>query len=257
MLTSVRLYNNKKVDAEYSKKDEKPFICPLCKEEVFLRKGLVRIHHFYHKQNSNCHFGEGESENHRLCKRQILNALQKEPAAINFEIERTELKTVIPDISGRIRDIPVVIEIQNSSIDIETIKYRTREYTRRGIYLLWILIWNDRLDSEKYNPRLWERYIHDLYKGRLYYWKEDLDVIPYHFGDYYFYREPEPYYDTSGEQHYPGSYYEFSKRYVTPIKGNVVNIVEGFLPFVRNYEKTDIFEFHNSILYSDNQNIWW
>lgn len=219
MLTAVRKSDNQRVDAKYTIKGERPFLCPKCKHEVFLKKGIIREHHFAHRPDSNCDFGGGETESHRKCKRTIFESIKSKEDTKNFELERVNLKTVYPDISGRIRDIPIAIEVQRSTIDLKIIIHRTQEYTKKGIYILWVLIWNEKLNIDRYSPRIWERYLHDLYKGRVYYWTDDINVIPYHYEDYYFYREPQPYFDKFGEEHYPGSYYELSKRYIKPVAG--------------------------------------
>lgn len=50
------------------------YCCPSCKCSVFLRKGEVRIAHFYHTSNSDC---SGESVIHKTAKRLIVEAVEE------------------------------------------------------------------------------------------------------------------------------------------------------------------------------------
>jgi competence protein CoiA len=91
------------------------------------------------------------------------------------------LDTVHPDVSAEINWVPVAIEIQISSLSIETIMRRTIDYHRKGIYVLWLLQWTHKLDGKRYTPKLWEKWIHACYFGRVYYWTGGLEVVSYAF----------------------------------------------------------------------------
>lgn len=80
------------------------------------------------------------------------------------------LEEVRPDVSATIKGVPVAIEVQISSLSVETIMRRTIDYHRRGIYVLWLLQWTPALDRPRYAPKIWEKWVHAAYYGRVYYW---------------------------------------------------------------------------------------
>src|SRR4051812_26111415 len=41
------------------------------------------------------------------------------------------------------------------------------------------------LDSIRYSPRLWEKWLHAAYFGRVYYWIEGLSLVGYHFDPHF------------------------------------------------------------------------
>ena len=98
---------------------------------------------------------------------EIFLALQKEPHVRNVMLERP-LGTNRADVSEEINGVPVAIEVQISSFSLETIAQRTVEYARKGIFVLWLLQWTPKLDAKRYTPRLWEKWIHSAYFGRVY-----------------------------------------------------------------------------------------
>jgi competence protein CoiA len=222
MLCAVLQSDNETVTAFSVSKDKAPFLCPECKEIVILRKGRKRIHHFAHKPPVTCQYGAGETEAHRLCKVAIYENLVTKTNVRNPALERY-MKTVRPDVSARISDVPVAIEVQVSNLSIDTLIHRTQEYTRRGICILWLAQWDPSLDSGRYSPSLWERWLHAAYIGRIYYWKEGLSVIPYHMAPFSTYVEEREWRSESS-----GGYWRISKRYKTPIRGRTIEITSDF-----------------------------
>ncbi|WP_040445816.1 competence protein CoiA family protein [Ktedonobacter racemifer] len=93
---------------------------------------------------------------------------------------------VRPDISCFLGDVPIAIEMQVSSIQLDTIARRTKEYTRRGVYILWISPYEETSmrEGKLYTLRAWERYIHNLYGQTFYYWESGETLYPVHFGEY-------------------------------------------------------------------------
>ena len=149
------------------------------------------------------------------------------PKSAKVRLERY-LKTVRPDVSARISGIPVAIEVQISALSVETIVHRTEEYTRKGIFLLWLAQWDPSLDSKRYSPSVWERWLHAAYLGRIYYWTEGLTVIPYHMAPYSTCVEESHWYSSSGDEMSAGGYERTSKRYKTPIRGRTLDITKDF-----------------------------
>jgi competence protein CoiA len=98
---------------------------------------------------------------------EIFQALKNDPRVRDVALERP-LGTNRPDVSAHINGVPVAIEVQISSLSIETIMQRTIQYAQKGIYVLWLLQWTPKLDAKRYTPRLWEKWIHAAYFGRVY-----------------------------------------------------------------------------------------
>jgi len=232
MLRALKKSTGQSAFASSELKSNGPFICPECDGEVVLRKGSVRISHFKHKQAVSCDYGQGETPAHRRCKIKIYKALLKEPNVRKAALERS-LKTCRPDVSAYINDVPVAIEVQISTLSMETIIRRTEEYGRKGIYVLWLLQWTPYLDSVRYNPRLWEKWIHAAYFGRVYYWIEGLNVTSYHFEPYYDHIGGSTWRSVKGSLTSSKSYKKKSKRFRSPIRGKVLNLARDFAPKVR------------------------
>jgi hypothetical protein len=106
------------------------------------------------------------------------------------------------NIGNRIADVylkfkdgnEVVIEIQHSKITIEDIKQRTKDYTEKGLYVIWILdgITFNRYPYYEENVLLTktEKELHKMYRGRVYYMnlnKEEMltPLYPLHFAPFY------------------------------------------------------------------------
>ena len=111
---------------------------------------------------------------------EIFEALRTAPGVTDATLEKP-MGTVRPDVLAMIKGVPVAIEVQMSSLSIETIMARTIDYHQRGVYVLWLLQWTPKLDGKRYAPRLWERWVHGAYFGRVYYWLKGLEVVCYRF----------------------------------------------------------------------------
>jgi competence protein CoiA len=229
MLSARRKSNGQTVTAYLESKRNGPFICLQCCEEVILKTGRLRVNHFAHSNPIACKYAEGESEAHRRCKMQIFEALQKAPGVHNAALERP-LDTVRPDVSAYIRGVPVAIEVQISSLSLDTIMRRTIEYARKGIYVLWLLQWTPELDARRYTPTLWEKWIHAAYFGRVYYWIEGLTVVSYHFDPNFKLVPRKSWYSEDRKKMTSGGYSRKSKRYRTPVRGETLNLAADFVP---------------------------
>lgn len=188
MLSAIRLRDKEKVYAWIETKQNQPFSCPECRDEVILKKGIVKIHHFAHKPPFACSYGIGESEEHRRCKLEIYNRLLKENTVSACELEKN-LQSVRPDVFCYIGTTPVAIEVQLSVLTLDQIIYRTIEYGIKGVYVLWLPVFSDKLIRKRYIPKLWEKWLHTAYFGRVYYWHSNLNIVPVHFNEYWIHVE--------------------------------------------------------------------
>lgn len=100
-------------------------------------------------------------------KRELYETLSATPRCTNWAMERHVFDGVVrPDLSGRINDVPLVIEIQRSNTSVETVARRFHEYSNRGIAMLWILT---KAPSEGSSTLAdWKQYLHLIYQGVLY-----------------------------------------------------------------------------------------
>jgi len=234
MLSARRKSDGQAVTAYLSSKSHAPFVCIVCNDPVVLKIGRGHISHFAHANPLACRYAENESEAHKRCKMEIYIALSRQPGVRNVTLE-CPLENVRPDVSAEINGVPVAIEVQISSLSPETIQRRTIEYARDGIYVLWLLQWTPKLDARRYTPRLWEKWIHAAYFGRVYYWTHGLNVVSYHFDPIHRTIPKKTWYSESGKKMTAGGYSQRSKRYRTPVRGRTFNLATDFGPRNRDW----------------------
>lgn len=228
MLCAKRKLDGREAFAFQESKANAPFICPECDQEVYLRAGSVRVSHFAHKNPDTCPFNTSESDEHRRCKIEIFEALRKAPNVTAAALERP-LGTNRPDVSAYINGVPVAIEVQLSALSMETIIHRTEEYARKGIYVLWLAQWTPYLDGVRYSPRLWEKWIHAAYFGRVYYWIKGLKVACYHFEPYMKHVPQNSWHSEDGIKMVAGGYTRKSKRHRSPVRRKTLNLALDFM----------------------------
>ncbi len=168
------------VTAKDVSKDDSPFLCLQCAAPLQLKKGTIKVHHFAHLIDTGCRRGYGEGETHRQLKEAICATLASSPQVSELQQERRELKQVYPDISFLFHGKGwIAVEVQVTPISVGTICRRMRTYTEQGIALLWVLPCNKALVAgERYRPTRWERYLHALYRGKLFYWSPEQRLQP-------------------------------------------------------------------------------
>lgn len=185
------LYTHQIFDAETSTKADGPFYFAACRSDAVLHKCTEKIDHFAHIARLSPVLGLRETELHRRCKQEICTALAERHPDGKWAVERSipakvdqDIPELRPDISGRIFDQRVAIEIQASALTPTKIVKRSLAYSKRGIALLWIVPLHEPLGLEPIRPRLFERYLHSIYFGRAYYWWSGCSqtLIPVHFG---------------------------------------------------------------------------
>jgi competence protein CoiA len=251
MLTSIRQIDDYKVHAQDVDKSDAPFSCPVCGRETILRKGRVKTHHFAHKPPVLCEYGKGESEAHRQCKQSIYDALKLESGVTDCELEKN-FGLVVSDIFFIFNGIKVAIEVQVSSLTMDRIIARTKAYERLGIYVLWLPLFDEKLNNKRLNnryaPKIWEKWLHATYFGHVYYWLHDLSVIPIHFNEYLI--------DVEATD-WGGGYYRTSKRFKTTFVGSTLNILNDFeFRDRKSWEGGNVYIPKCKILVY-NREVWW
>lgn len=195
------LKNQSFIYAWDTNRDDKPFYCPECKSELGIRKGKIKIHHFYHIRKFNCNM-INESQVHYEVKYFLYKSFYNIYKFVDIE----------HNLNGRVADLfyintkgnKTAYEIQKSNLSIEEISARTNFYREKGIYVIWLLIkdcLNFQANNEKYiKLTKWQLFILKLYKKLFVY--HDGIIYEYYLSDTYSYNE---YYDSFGN-HYENSY---------------------------------------------------
>ncbi len=269
-LTAKRVENNEFIYASQVTKADGPFYCPNTFEQLIVRKCKEKADHFaYHARKSAV--GGLESDLHKACKRELLAALQLAYPTGSWEEERetfTEDKTkgytkVRPDLSGRIGDKNgkgLIIEVQASALSLDTILHRTAQYSKRNAYILWVVPLREELGTANFRPRLFERFLHSMYYGRVYHWYigNGSKLIPVHYGTAKRYIEINTWREDGAERT-EGGYYKDYLRIKKPEYGKPLDLITDFKPENRNS-----FELENEKMsvpackiYMDKQSVWW
>jgi competence protein CoiA len=234
MLCAKRKLTAEIVTAYFANKSQAPFSCPECGDPVILKTGRSKVNYFAHTNPLACLHAENESEEHRQCKMEIFQALKNDPRVRDVALERP-LGTNRPDLSANINGVPVAIEIQISSLSVETIMSRTIDYYRKGIYVLWLLQWTPKLDRKRYAPAVWEKWLHAAYFGRVYYWTGELTVVSYNFEPHLKSVPRKTWYSKDGKKMTGGGYSRRSKLHRTAIRGETLNLATDFVPRERDW----------------------
>lgn len=237
MLTSIRKSDKVKIIAREAEKNQSPFLCPVCNDMTILKKGRIKIHHFAHKPPFNCQFGVGEKEIHRKAKEEIYFELKKSKQITFCELE-FDLKTVRSDIYFELNNIKIALEIQVSSLTVNEIINRTVKYYNLGVYVLWLPLFSEKLNQDKYSPKMWEKWLHTLNYGKVFYWEEKLNIIPVKFDPFKLYVEESTWYEN-GEERTAGGYERFSKQYRSPVILVSLNLLNDFYPVNRKQWKNN------------------
>jgi competence protein CoiA len=138
---------------------------------------------------------------------------------------------VVPDISGRVGQQRLVIEAQASFLSIHQVIKRSATYAKLKIPILWIVPLKGELGGELFRPRLYERYLHSMYFGRVYYWRPGFgaSVLPVHFGVAERHIPYAEWYDKdAGEQREAGGYMRTYKVIKRPVPSDRLQIAAHF-----------------------------
>lgn len=261
--------NHKYVFADNVEKQDGPFYCPECYSEAIVRKCIEKDDHFAHKAKLSPVATSKDQKLHNLCRDSICSYLKEKFPDGKWEIERPikanetkGTKERIPDISGRIGITPIAIEVQKTAYTINRIAEKTEDYNKLGISVLWVVPLYEELGEAAFRPRLYEKYLHCMYYGRIYYWTplNTKMLIPIHYSPTKRYIEVSSFFDVDLKEEVSfGGYYQTYKTLKTPDFGELLDISTMFKSHYRNSfipreEKKAI---PNCILYMDKLERWW
>ncbi len=231
-----------KVHASVVRKKDGPFICRACLSDAVHRHCTEKVDHFAHHAKVTPVIGAKESGIHRNCKMTIFKELSTRFSEFKWVCDdvfippkpERNIPALKPDIGGRINNKRVAIEIQNSSLTIPQILKRSMAYSFHKISILWIVPLREAIGDEFYRPRLFERYLHSIYFGRVYYWLPEFGpkVQPVHFS---IARRMIPYQEwyEDGDFREGGGYEKPYKRIRQPLKAGVISIADHFYHYQR------------------------
>ena len=112
------------------------FLCPMCEGPVILKRGRKVSAHFAHTPGANCAFAEGESWRHLMAKQVLLDEFTALGWEARVEVahpkhaRRVDVGVKVPDTAGAMRY--VAVEVQDSAIQVETMKQRVMSDQRIG-----------------------------------------------------------------------------------------------------------------------------
>lgn len=241
---SVKLKRD--ASADEALHEDAPFICRGCLSDAVLRKCTEKCDHFAHHSRTSPAIVSGETALHQGCLQEILDALRARFPAGNWEKNRKinvnkekGFDEVVPDISGRLggkTDQPLVIEAQVSFLSIPQIIKRSEAYKKRGIPILWIIPLKEDLGDKPFRPRLYERYLHTMYFGRVYYWRRGFgtQLLPVHYGIAVREIPFSSWYDKDAEEERnAGGYDKAYKVIKRPVPADKIDIATNFYPLSR------------------------
>ena len=267
---SVKLKRD--VSADVASHEDDPFICRGCLSDAVLRKCTEKRDHFAHHSRTSPAIASGETALHQGCLQEILDALKARFPDGNWDKNRTTkankekgFDEVVPDISGRLggkTDQPLVIEAQVSFLSIPQIIKRSETYTKQGIPILWIVPLTEDLGSQPFRPRLYERYLHAMYFGRVYYWRPGFgtQILPVHYGVTERHIPYSEWYDKEAEEEREAGGYDKPYKVIKrPVASDKIDITSQFYRLPRqefrpwNERKT----VPSLLIWKDKLSDWW
>jgi hypothetical protein len=265
---ATRTRTGERVQAAEVARDLAPFHCADCLTDAVVRKCTERIDHFAHKARLSPVVSRGESDLHKNCKEEIRDRLIELFPNGNWACERPisankakNIPLLVPDVSGRIGDSPVVIEIQASYLTVPRIIRRAAGYRARKCAIVWIVPLTEKLGDRNFRPRLYERYLHSIYYGRTYYWLpgDGLLLRPVHYGVAYRHIDESEWYNSGGELQQAIGYEKAYKIVKKPVYGDRIHLVDDF----RWHNRGELIPWNENkavpplLTWQDTLDVWW
>ncbi|MFF2876318.1 competence protein CoiA [Gottfriedia sp. NPDC057991] len=143
---TINLFEVKTTEELLRLKQNGPYFCPICKNQVRLKIGVKKVTHFAHIDLTECENEKKESIDHYKGKFALYQFFKK--FNVNVEVEKFLPKlNQRPDLFIRLNTIQICVEYQCSVIPLEKMIKRTNSFKQSGMKVLWIL--NDKLLNQK------------------------------------------------------------------------------------------------------------
>lgn len=111
------------------------YLCPMCESQVILKRGRKVAAHFAHAPNSDCPGAEPESWRHLLAKQVLAEQFKSLGWGARIEVphpaagRRVDVGVKVPT---RGRPLYIAVEVQDSAIQVDTMKARVAADRRIG-----------------------------------------------------------------------------------------------------------------------------
>jgi competence protein CoiA len=224
----VALHENQRLDALSATKGP-TYTCANCGEDVILKQGRIKIHHFAHKRLSDCSWAKRETREHRLAKTVIRDAFRARSFQAEFEAEvlsgegNRRADVLLTNPSGA----RVAIEVQYTSILYDAIERRTSAYIAAGVPVIWVGILSKEmrenattvssgLHIRQHAIQPWQRWAHAYYFKNLWFIDPDEKTLwSGEFSNYHIEVPVSSWYNQYGEEQTAGGYSRISKKWKT------------------------------------------
>ncbi|HRH02382.1 MAG TPA: competence protein CoiA family protein [Bacteroidia bacterium] len=268
--SALKKSNNSSVYANQVTKSDGPFYCPACLSEAIVRKCTEKVDHFAHSARQSPVI-KRNNKLHNKCRDEILQHLQMAFPDGKWAAERAipsntekDYKQVIPDLSGRINNLPVAIEIQLSPYTVKRIADKAIQYQKRNpkVSVLYVIPLSEELGDVPFRPRLYEKFLHSMFYGRVYYWTPNSgsNLIPVHFSPAKRYIEPSSWFDIENkEERVEGGFWLTYRTVKEPSPGPMVDICTDFVSVLRKeFEPKNLKKsIPECTLFKDKLKCWW
>ncbi len=172
------------------------YYCPDCKEQLLLRQGEIKVHHFAHLAETQCKYGSNESELHLWVKKSLYQWFSQSSLYKQVSLERQCGDFIADLLLENKRSQKIAVECQVSNIEIDDFRKKTAKYSYQGIFTLWVFAGDARLDKNLlqlvHSPGSRLRFLtdpvqrkcHRWYYGKIYYfYNNNLYAIHFHSQD--------------------------------------------------------------------------
>jgi competence protein CoiA len=247
MLVAVRKSDGVRVEGRDAERGPE-YACPdpRCGRLIYLKKPLLRVHHFAHGPGAKCVTSNRETPEHIRGKDFLLMGTRSRGLKAEVEVPLE----ILDSEEDRRADVlvwspkghkQIAFELQHTVVQLKDIIRRTRGYIVGKFPVVWINLIKPRRIADsysvsgtnlkivsKYTTHAWERWAHDfgdeggtftkITRGHLWFLDpRDGQMWRGWMWGHYLYREGNDYYDASGDQHSHASYWYPSERYRTLI----------------------------------------
>lgn len=186
MLVAIAKNTNIKKVANYTTKEDGPFICPSCKQEVIFKRGTDIANSFAHKVATDCAYGAKEKEVHRRAKMEVYDGLMSKGYSVELECEiiGASGKTYLVDLIVDLPQGKMAIELNKYSLSPAAIRQQICDFHALNLTIFWGCFIKGSDLKARYLPDPIEKLTHTLSGGTVYYWVGGINFKACHYTPY-------------------------------------------------------------------------